>query len=442
MAKTAPDPSELHLEEIIHEEKFSAQLERSAQGFFRLCNFLGSTEPSAWSKKHYYQCVTESNEIETFLDDHGARYNKSFCYLTELVASMRGFGLAAHSLKHIENRYEKYGINADAVEHQEFRKDLGSAIGFVNLSIAKLSREILAEAARRAVAVPPEKLPEAKFGEFATKKHLPRNVDEDELLNEEQKIAEICSKYLKASEMLEALKIRRIQDPEKRKTFISRHCTEDRARVYESTVHNLQSKYDTYIKNTKIEKKDRSLIALRGHVSVALHLLEAATHLVHFYERHENDIRSEKTKGQIAQLIDKNSVLDQVLNFALFHADRVFRKGKPFAEALLPHYTKVKTIEVKIPEGRSLHARPASLIVAIVNHYGTPVEIEAEGSRCNAASIMQVMILAGTHPNVRKLLFKGDEYPLEDIRLLFENGLGEKGLDELPERLFYLRSGN
>lgn len=440
MAKAASDPSELHLEEIIHEDKFNALLEKHAQGFFRLCNFLANSDFKGWNKKHYFQCITESNEIETFLDDYGARYNKAYSYITELAASLRGFGHAAHSLKHIENRYEKYSIEGEAEDHQNFQKDLADALIFTNSAIASLAREILAEAGRRSVSVPADKLSDGKFTEGHAKKHLPRNVDEEELLNEEQKIAEISSKYLRAVEMFEALKVRRIPDPDRRRAFIVRHCSEDRARVYEATIHNLQSKYDTYIKNTTLERKDKRLHSIRGHISVALHLLEAVTHLVHFYERHENDIRSEKTKSQIAELIDKKIVLDKILNFSLFHADRILKRGKVVAEALLPHYTNVQSAEVVIPEGRFLHARPASLIVAIVNHYSTPVEMQIEDKKCNAASIMQVMILAGSFPNARKLLFHGDEHPLEDIRLLFEHGLGEKGLDDLPEKLSYLKS--
>ena len=37
-------------------------------------------------------------------------------------------------------------------------------------------------------------------------------------------------------------------------------------------------------------------------------------------------------------------------------------------------------------------------------------------------------------------VFRGDENPLRDIGVLFKNGLGERGLEGLPERLGYLRS--
>jgi hypothetical protein len=49
------------------------------------------------------------------------------------------------------------------------------------------------------------------------------------------------------------------------------------------------------------------------------------------------------------------------------------------------------------------------------------------------------MILAGSNPEHRKLVFRGDTRPLEDLRRLFEAGIGEWGLERLPEDLGYLR---
>ncbi len=36
--------------------------------------------------------------------------------------------------------------------------------------------------------------------------------------------------------------------------------------------------------------------------------------------------------------------------------------------------------------------------------------------------------------------FRGDSRPLEDLRLLFANDLGEQGLASFPEQLSYLRN--
>jgi phosphotransferase system HPr-like phosphotransfer protein len=87
-----------------------------------------------------------------------------------------------------------------------------------------------------------------------------------------------------------------------------------------------------------------------------------------------------------------------------------------------------------------LHARPLSLIVAVVNHHKTPVELRLGDGAANAASIMALLILAGSQLGARELVFRGSEEVLEDLQLLVDAGLGEAGLDGLPLRLrSYLR---
>ena len=59
--------------------------------------------------------------------------------------------------------------------------------------------------------------------------------------------------------------------------------------------------------------------------------------------------------------------------------------------------------------------------------------------RCNAGSILELLVTVGSHPDARQFRFRGDENPLKDIALLFAHALGERGLEQLPECLQYLR---
>jgi phosphotransferase system HPr-like phosphotransfer protein len=178
---------------------------------------------------------------------------------------------------------------------------------------------------------------------------------------------------------------------------------------------------------------------LRGHVSSALHLLEAVTQLAHFVERHESGVRTEAAERKLADLVDRARVHDVTLNTLLYWADRIMQLGRRLAEELLPTYTNVQQLEVEVDDGVTLHARPVSLIVGIVTHYGTPVEMEVGGATCHAGSILELMIAVGSHPEERRFVFRGDEHPLRDIRMLFGAGLGEHGIDALPDALSYLR---
>ncbi len=434
--------TETYFEQLVQEQQFVGLLQAHAEVFFRLSNSLLAPAQESWNKKHYNQLINEADALESFLDDYGARYNRTYAFLTELVASLRWFAHAGYSVAHMVGRLESYGAPSWGTDEEwgEATRALREGLGFLQGTAVELIQAARAEAQRLEVELTPEAFPESNFMPVVARRRLPRSVGQSELVNEEQKIAEVVTKYLQACEMLRDVRVRRIADGRERHAFFARHCTEELARVYEATVHNLQSTYDTHVQNTVLEARDERLPQLRGHASAALHLLQTVTHLAHFIERHETDIRSEEAKRKISALVDRSEVERVALNVFLYWADRFLQSGTPLAEAILPEYTNVLQLEVELPDHLSLHARPAALIVGIVNHYATPVEMEVGGKRCNAGSILELLVTVGSQPGHKRFLFRGDERPVRDIGRLFEHGLGEQGLDGLPADLGYLRT--
>jgi|RhiMethySRZTD1v2_1073278.scaffolds.fasta_scaffold243009_2 phosphotransferase system HPr (HPr) family protein len=435
-----PSP-EASLEELIPEKAFAGLLEKRAQVFYRLTNTLLQRSDAEWMRSHFYGLISETDTLEAFLDDYGARYNRTFAFFRELVASIRGIALAGFSVAHLERRFESYGTILSPRESEAATASIRRSRAFLLGALRTLLGAAIQEGGAQGLVVPSEGLAEGEQTRETPRQKLPRNTDQEDLEDDEQKIAEVAAKFLQVCGMFDDLAVRRIVDEDERETYLRSVCSEEHARVYEATVHNLQSAYDTWVKNTVIESSDPRLSKLRGHASAALHLLEAVTHLVHFVERHESGLRNEAIEQRLAALVDRGQVRDYTLNHILHWAAQIVRRGRPLAEDLLPSYTNVQLLEVTLGDDVSLHARPAALIVGIVNRYGTPVEMEIEGRKCNAASILDLMVAVGSHPHARRFRFRGDEKPLRDIELLFRSGLGEKGIDRLPGDLAYLRSG-
>jgi hypothetical protein len=434
---------ERSLEEVIPERAFTGLLQGRAHTFFKLSNALLAAGRDQWGKKHYYQLMIETEDLESFMDDYGARYNRSFGTLRELIASTRWFALTGYSLAHLESRIESYDVRSVCSESEaaDLERSLERVRKFTRRACGALLEAIRKESHALGLEITPETFSEAGFAVGPVRQQLPRNVGEHEPTEEQQKIAEVASKFLAACSMLDDVRIRRIAHAADRKTFLARLCSEEQARVYEATVHNLQSTYDTYIKNTVLEGRDERLPRLRGLTSAALHLLECATFLTHFVERHEGSGR-DQVQLRVAQVVDGREVQDAILNVLLYWADALLRRGRRIAEDLLPAYTNVQELSIELSPDLKLHARPAALIVGIVGHYGTPVELVLAGNRCNAASILEVLVTVGTYSDERRYVFRGDVRPLQDIKLLFEHGLGEHGLESLPEQLAYLKSRN
>ena len=430
--------TEASLEQLVEERQFAGILQTHGEVFFRLSNTLLGLVPTSWNKKHYFQLINETDTLESFLDDYGARFNRTYSFFTEVIASQRWFAITGYALSHAEGRLASYGA-AGWLDGQGAESGLAQGLAFCRDSLKRLLEVCAKEATSLGLELTPETFPESNFLPVVARLRLPRNVGQAEPKDEGQKIAEVASKFLAACDMLRELRIRTIEDPEERRAFLKRACSEELARVYEATVHNLQSTYDTHVQNTVLEGSDPRLPRLRGHVSGALHLLASVTYLTHFYERHEDELRSEEVKHQIGTVISRAEVQSVILGLLVL-ASRILEEGRAVAEDLLPEYTNLQELSIEVGEGIVMHARPAALIVGIVNHYGTPVEMEIAGHTCNAGSILEFLVCVGSHPDERCFVFRGDENPLRDIRLLFEHDLGEHGIDKLPEQLSYLNS--
>jgi phosphotransferase system HPr-like phosphotransfer protein len=257
------------------------------------------------------------------------------------------------------------------------------------------------------------------------RRRLPRNLGQDELEDEEQRIADVASKFIQAADLMGYIGQMNGLSPDARRELIQRACSEEQARVYEATAHNLQSSYDTYIRNTILEARDPRLKLLRGQASAALHCLEAVTELIHFLERHASPSRlvTEESVQRLSALVPREAVERVVVEDLLSPAAELLRGGRRLAELL---------------DGVSFHARPAALIFGIVQHHGLPVELELGGKTCNAGSILEMLLAVGSAPEARRFVFRGDERPLRDIQTLFEHGLGEQS-QPLPTSLGYLR---
>ncbi|HNW82707.1 MAG TPA: HPr family phosphocarrier protein [bacterium] len=87
----------------------------------------------------------------------------------------------------------------------------------------------------------------------------------------------------------------------------------------------------------------------------------------------------------------------------------------------------MKETELKIINKLGLHARAASMFVKTAERFKCKVEMEKEGVRVNAKSIMGILMLAAPLGSTIKLYTSGpDELEcLEKLKELVENKFGE-----------------
>jgi len=419
---------------LVREDEFRVLLERQAGPLGAMVAALVVDPSPLGAEGPLARLGNAADELETFLDDYGARENRTFVTFGELVACVRGLARIRSVGMYLVSRLPRYSTVDD---NQALIQDLKAVDETLRVSLESLCRGLLEEAQKlgfewRAGRVLTRALP-------ALRRLLPRNLDTNLAVDQRQHIAELGSRFmavLKASRQLGLEETRpQLQLP----AFVAMHATEERCRWYESAVHNIQSMYDTYVASTPEEGDHPWLRTLRGHASVARHLLEMATGLVHFYERHENDLRHELARERVASLVSKTAILNCAVNSCLRFAYLYVEACAGVAERVIEVFASQQMLELALPAGISLHARPLALIVQVARHYRTPLDLELEGEPCSALSLMGLIMLAGRHPRPSRIRARGDVRALHDLRTLFECGLGESG--NLPESLSYLRTG-
>ena len=323
----------------------------------------------------------------------------------------------------------------------EFRAETGRTAAFVEVVIRRLLGAACLELVRlcgsrfdAVVGAPVE------FVALNSSQRLPHTIGADDASEIRTHIGLQATHFLSA---LRALEDRhpgfRLEDAEAMRVYAADTANEVQSRIFEARLRNLLSAYDTFIRNSISEEQDPDLPEFRDIVITALHLQQTMTNLAHFYERHENDIRGESSRRQVVELVDKSTILDRTLNYSLFYVRQFMEMGRAHAERLLERATLTKTVTLPLPKGCVLHARPVSLIARVAQHHGTNIKMTIGGDSCSAASIMQVIMLAGDNPNVKEVTFSGDEALVSDLILLFEAGLGESPDGVIPDALAYLR---
>ncbi|KAA3611605.1 MAG: HPr family phosphocarrier protein [Planctomycetota bacterium] len=444
MTSTMPWTEKLPHQEVISEREFGQRLDQEGRDFLLLGNQLLHSSSGDWSYHQVYLLYGSATEIETYLDDHGARENRSFFPIREMVALIRWLSLSLSSLLHLDSRLRTYENLDENWLQGDFQTHLGRGKDLLSSRIQICLKSL--RSSWVALDLPwPESVPvRESLPASGQSPRLARNlIEEREQVADSEKetvseAAQMAARYLSLESDFKKLRKQAEEAGQSRRAFMAEHFREDVAREYEARVHNLQSLYDSQISASDVEIH-QELPILRGAISIAFHLLESATALTHLYERHDVYGRLSETRQTFERLIGEEQLLTFIISSLLESTYESFCRNSPAVQALLQSSTTQISKTFSIPEGIQLHARPISLIVGIVNHFGTPVEMEVAGKRCSAASIMQMLVLLGSHPDVKEITFEGDEPALVDLERLFSAHLGEKGMERLPPTLDYLR---
>ena len=299
------------LNEIISEDEFLALLEIPCAQIINIYYLFKDRNEKKIdvSRKFYSNLIQESEYLESFMDEYGARENKKWNYFVECLASIRNLSIAAFFTKHLLDRYPYYNLRESPELGLTFNKDASGVIDFLNDSIMSLFNDLHSTVIDNGLNVSSVSKEQVEFNDIEVNKRLPRNVADDEVNDEEGRIIEVCEKIKYISKLMNESKIFKMDNIDELKLAVLRKFNENRARKYKNLIHNVQSDFDTYVKNTKFETDYKELKILRGYISMPLHLLEISLWMAHFYERHEDEIRPGENRRKISLLVNPSRLI-------------------------------------------------------------------------------------------------------------------------------------
>ena len=427
--------------QLISEDEFLQIVQEPSRLFFKVsslfCEKLKNGKEI--SRKFYSSLIQETEYLESVLDEHGARENKTWSFFSEYVACIRNLTIAAFYIKHLLDRYPYYNLGESEENIREFNESAYKALEFLNSSIEGLRAEVVNTGKLNGLEIAQESFAMDEFSEIETNKRLPRTILEDEVKGEEERILDLCQKYRKVAKMINEIGFQRSEDLETFRHIIPSKLDEKLVRMLKELVHSVQSEYDTYVKNTKIEQSRAELKNLRGYISMPLHLLEVVLWLCHFYERHEDDIRHGECKQQISKLVNKDVLLGQIFNFGFHFSKYYLQEGDKLVKEILKGFVEIVKAEIPVPQPLGFHARPSTYLSLIARHHEGELFMLIDDEKFNAKSVMSLLQAGGllADKGYLNVTLEGSRQAINDAKLLAQNNYCEEG--EFPRQLSYLR---
>ncbi len=427
--------------QIISEDEFLQIVQEPSQLFFKVSAlFCEKTENGKEiSRKLYSSLIQETEYLESVLDEHGARENKTWSFFSEYVACIRNLTIAAFYIRHILDRYPYYSLGESEENFRVFNEAANKALDFLNTSIQGLRAEVVKAGQLNGLKVPEDLFSMNEFSDIESNKCLPRTILEDEVKGEQERILDLCQKYRKVAKMINETGFEKSDKLETFRRATPSKLNEKVVRMFKELVHSVQSEYDTYVKNTRMEQSQADLKNLRGYISMPLHLLEVVLWLCHFYERHEDDIRHGECKQQISRIVNKEALLGQIFNFGFHYSKYYLQEGDELVKEILKEFMEIVRAEVPIPQPLGFHARPSTYISLIARHHEGELHMLVDEQKFNAKSVMSLLQAGGllADKGHQKVILEGSRQAINDAKLLARNNYCEEG--EFPRQLSYLR---
>ena len=368
--------------QTLSDEAFRAHLNQRIGGLLTLAVYVSR---NASVKKYFTRplladLLSESTRIEELLDVYGAKNNNRWHPLRQTVAPIKLFSNVNYILMHIVHFLPNYGL---LPIDEDFPKATEKALSFICSVLVKSMRILIRQAEELGLEIPDSVPALESFGDDILNGHLVSDRPKQKVASPEETVVYLATAFLNLSGQSNFLHAVQNQHVDDYADWIPDPISEERLRNLEEMFHNLQSLYDTYISESNVETLDEDLPVLRGHITVIYHLLETATAITHYCERHILSLGSCPTPS-VTGLVDPGKLLNILVNYSVAFASSYITRTRSLCHEMLKRYAIKGRVTVSAPRFRGFHVRPSTLVAKIVSHYGSEVQMNLTGETYNA----------------------------------------------------------
>ncbi|NJN47151.1 MAG: hypothetical protein HC808_12465 [Candidatus Competibacteraceae bacterium] len=375
--------------EIIDEQVFRDLVARRAWRLLSLAYHLSDhvSVKSALKRPLLGSLLSQATQLEEMLDTYGARNNRRWCRFRALTAAVKLFANVSYKLLHIWYAVPDYRLLP--IEH-DFVAATERALAFTGEVLMEAAGGLLEQAKRLDVfSFVDVGYTKDRYAEYRLAGRLAHDRPTRRIKSAAETVTHLATAFLNLAADSELLHtVVKIQ-PNEYTAYCPELVSEESLRYLKYRFHNLQSSYDTYVSETQVEHLDMDLPVLRGHISVVFHLLEIATELVHYYERHVNTKTGDLSLRR-RPILSPDALLTVLMGYALTYASYYVACGQRLCQSMLKRYAEIDSIQVPVPSYRGFHVRPATLVAKIVLHYGSEVRMELADDAYDAAAPMDL----------------------------------------------------
>ena len=311
----------------------------------------------------------EATRCEEIMDYYGSKQNRYWYPFRQTIAVTKSFTTIAYNLLHIKKTAPLYNLREVNVD---FLSETDNVLLIILNSLIQNASTLIKIAYKKKITIDKSGYLIERFTELFPEGRLKNDRKRRKTRFPSRIAINLATSFLNLAEESRILKIYKKISKRDYRSCIPEIISEEHMRILENKFHNLQSIYDTHLQQSDIAQHDKSLPVLRGQVSVVYHLLETATVLVHYIERHSSYF---SRKWKYRRHIEEGQCMTVLMEYFISNCDRFIVSSQEVCRTVLRQYSEPGTITVNIPNYRGFHVRPSTLLSKIVLHYGGNVKM-------------------------------------------------------------------